>query len=63
MATSPTATSPTWITNKAVREHPTPLTAEQAAARRKGAVRTAWIVAGLAVAVYVAFLLTGILGR
>lgn len=46
-----------------MRERPTPLTAEQAAARRKGAVRTAWIVAGLAVAVYVAFLLTGILGR
>ena len=44
-------------------ERPTPLTADQAAARRKGAVRTAWIVAGLAVAVYVAFLLTGILGR
>ena len=57
------ATSPTWITNKAVREHPTPLTAEQAAARRKGAVRTAWIVAAIAVAVYVAFLLTGVLGQ
>ena len=57
------ATSPTWITNKAVGEHPVPLTAEQAAARRKGVLRTAWTVAALAVAVYVAFLLTGILGR
>ena len=46
-----------------MREHPTPLTAEQAAARRKGAVRTAWIVAAIAVAVYVAFLLTGVLGQ
>ena len=44
-------------------ERPTPLSDEQAAARRKGAVRTAWIVAGLAVAVYVAFLLTGVLGQ
>ena len=35
------ATSPTWITNKAVREHPVPLTAEQVAARRKGVLRTA----------------------
>ena len=57
------ATSPTWITNKPVTERPTPLSDEQAAARRKGAVRTAWIVAGLAVAVYVAFLLTGVLGQ
>ena len=63
MATSPTATSPTWITNKAVREHPTPLTAEQAAARRKGAVRTAWMAAAIAVLVYVGFLLKGVLGQ
>ena len=46
-----------------MREHPTPLSAEQAAARRKGAVRTAWIVAGIAIAVYVVFLLSGVLGR
>ena len=48
---------------KAVREHPVPLTAEQVAARRKGVLRTAWTVAALAVAVYVAFLLTGVLGQ
>jgi len=46
-----------------VTERPTPLTDEQAAARRKGAVRTAWIVAAIAVLVYVAFLLTGALGQ
>ena len=46
-----------------MREHPTPLSAEQAAARRKGAVRTAWIVAGIAIAVYVVFLLSGVLGQ
>ena len=46
-----------------MREAPTPLTAEQAAARRKGVLRTAWIVATIAVAVYVAFLLTGVLGQ
>ena len=46
-----------------MRERPTPMSAEDAAARRKGAVRTAWIVAAIAVMVYVAFLLTGILGR
>ena len=57
------ATSPTWTTNKAVDERPTPLTAEQAAARRKGVLRTAWTVAALAVLVYVAFLMTGVLGR
>jgi len=37
--------------------------AEQAAARRKGAVRTAWIVAAIAIAVYVAFILSGVLGQ
>ncbi|NUS39827.1 MAG: hypothetical protein HOQ02_12500 [Lysobacter sp.] len=41
----------------------TPLTAEQAAARRRGALRTVWIVAAVALAVYVAFLLTGVLGK
>ena len=39
------------------------MTADQAAARRKGAVRTAWLVAAIAVGVYVAFLLAGILGQ
>jgi hypothetical protein len=46
-----------------MREPATPMTEQQAAARRKGARRTAWILAGLAVAVYVAFLLAGVLGR
>ena len=57
------ATSPTWNTNKAVTERPAPMTTEQAAARRKGVVRTAWTVAAIAVAVYVAFLLSGVLGQ
>ncbi len=34
-----------------------PLTPEQAAARRRGAVRTAWIVAAIALAVYVGSIL------
>lgn len=33
------------------------------ARRRKGAVRTALIVAGIAVAIYVAFILSGVIGR
>lgn len=33
------------------------------AQRRPAVVRTAWIVAALAVAVYVAFILSGVLGR
>lgn len=44
-------------------DRPAPLSTEQAAARRKDAVRTAWIVGGIAVAVYVAFLLSGVLGQ
>ena len=38
---------------------PTP----QDAARRKGVVRTAWVIGGIALAVYVLFLLSGIIGR
>ena len=45
-----------------MRERPTPMTAEQAAARRKSVLRTAWIVAAIAIAVYVAFILSGVLG-
>lgn len=41
----------------------TPLTPEQAAARRRGAMRTVWIMAAVALAVYVGFLLTGVLGK
>jgi hypothetical protein len=36
------------------------VTPEQAAARRKSVVRTAWVIGGIAVAIYVAFLLSGI---
>ena len=46
-----------------MRERPVPMDAEQAATRRKGAVRTAWVVAAIAVAVYVAFLLAGTMGQ
>lgn len=32
-------------------------------ARRRGAVRTAWVFAAIAAAIYVAFILSGVLGR
>ena len=35
----------------------------EAAARRKGAVRTALIVAAIAVAIYVGFILLGVVGQ
>ena len=35
---------------------------DDAAARRKRVLRTAWIVGGIAIAVYVAFILSGVLG-
>ena len=34
---------------------------DQAARRRKGVVRTAWVVGAIAVAIYVAFILSGVL--
>lgn len=40
-----------------------PLTPAETAARRRGVLRTVWIMAAIAVAVYVAFLLTGVVGR
>ena len=40
----------------------TPLTPDEAAARRRGVLRTVWVMAAIAVAVYVVFLLTGVLG-
>jgi len=40
-----------------------PLTPDQVAARRKAVRRTAWIVGGIALAVYVLFLLSGVTGR
>ena len=46
-----------------MRDPVTPLTPEQADARRKSVRRTAWTVAAVAVAVYVLFILSGVLGR
>jgi len=37
------------------------MTPEQVAARRKSVLRTVWVIGGIAVAIYVAFLLSGIL--
>ena len=36
------------------------LTPEQIAARRKGVLRTVWVIGGIAVAIYVAFVLSGV---
>lgn len=44
-------------------DHPPRMTDADAQARRRGAVRTALIVGGIAVAIYVGFILTGALGR
>ncbi len=46
-----------------MRDPAKPLTQEQAAARRKGVQRTALAVGGVAVAIYLLFLLSGILGK
>ena len=40
-----------------------PMSQQEAAARRRGVLRTVWIMAAVALAVYVAFLLTGVLGK
>ena len=40
-----------------------PMNPQDAATRRRGVVRTVWIVAAVALAVYVAFLLLGALGK
>ena len=42
---------------------PRPLTDEQLAARRKGVRRTAWAIGAVALAIYVLFLLSGILAK
>lgn len=42
---------------------PNPANHDDLDARRKRARRTAWIVGGIAVLVYVVFLLMGVLGR
>ena len=46
-----------------MRDPQTPMTPDQLAARRKGVLRTAWVIGGLALAIYVLFLLSGIIGR
>ena len=38
-----------------------PMTPEQSAARRKSVLRTVWVIGGIAIAIYVVFLLSGIL--
>ena len=70
MATSRTATSRTWISTdgrvpdvNAMQDAPKPLSPEQIAARRKGVLRTAWAIGLVALAVYLAFLLSGVLGK
>jgi hypothetical protein len=46
-----------------MHDQDTPMTADQLAARRKGVRRTAWAIGLLALAIYVAFLLSGILSK
>jgi hypothetical protein len=46
-----------------MRDPQTPMTPEQLAARRKGVRRTALAIGALALAIYVLFLLSGIIGR
>ena len=40
-----------------------PMSSQEVAARRRGVLRTVWIMASIALAVYVLFLLTGVLGK
>ena len=40
-----------------------PMNPQDAAARRRSVLRTVWVMAAIALAVYVAFLLTGVLGK
>ena len=42
---------------------PKPLTANEVAARRKRVLRTAWAIGLVALAVYLAFLLSGVFGQ
>jgi ferric-dicitrate binding protein FerR (iron transport regulator) len=64
MATSPTAISRTTITTESVPAMPanTPLTNEQQAATRRGVRRTLLLFVVIAVAIYVGFILLGMLG-
>ena len=40
-----------------------PMSQQEAATRRRAVLRTVWVVAAIALAVYVAFLLNGVLGK
>jgi hypothetical protein len=64
MATSPTAISRTTITIESVPAMPanTPSTNEQQATARRGVRRTVLLFAVIAVAIYVGFILLGMLG-
>jgi len=46
-----------------MRERPATMDDTQAAPKRAAARKTAWLFAGIAVAVYVGFILLGVLGR
>ena len=46
-----------------MRQQPAPMNEAEAAPRRAAARRTAWLFGGIAAAVYVGFLLMGVLGR
>lgn len=46
-----------------MREHPTPMKQADAAPRRTAARRTALLLGAIAAAVYVGFILMGVLGR
>jgi len=46
-----------------MREHPASMNDAQAAPKRAAARRTAWLLGGIVVAVYVGFILTGVLGQ
>ena len=41
----------------------TPMNSQDATTRRRGVLRTVWVMAAIALAVYVAFLLIGVLGK
>ena len=46
-----------------MRQHPATMDDGQAALKRAAARRTAWLFAGIAAAVYVGFILMGVLGQ
>jgi len=46
-----------------MQDAPKPLSPEQVAARRKRALLTAWAIGLVALAVYLAFLLSGVFGQ